>query len=51
MQLVEEDPEEACIIDTTLEEQAEQQQLQDVLIEELSHCSEELQGTQDLYTV
>ena len=51
MQPVEEGPKEACIIDTILEEQAEQQQLQDVLIEELSHCSEELQGTQDLYTV
>ena len=51
MQPVEEGPEEACIIDTILEEQAEQQQLQDVLIEELSECSEELQGTQDLYTV
>ena len=42
MQPVEEGPEEACIIDTILEEQAEQQQLQDVLIEELSECSEEL---------
>ena len=42
MQPVEEGPEEACIIDTILEEQAEQQQLQDVLIEELSKCSEEL---------
>ena len=41
MQPVEEGPEEACIIDTILEEQAEQQQLQDVLIEELSECSEE----------
>ena len=51
MQPVEEGPEEACIIDTILEEQAEQQQLQHVLIEELSECSEELQGTQDLYTV
>ena len=51
MQSVEEGPEEACIIDTILEEQVEQQQLQDVLIEELSECSEELQGTQDLYTM
>ena len=42
MQPVEEGPEEACIIDTILEEQAKQQQLQDVLIEELSKCSEEL---------
>ena len=42
MQPVEEGLEEACIIDTILEEQAEQQRLQDVLIEELSECSEEL---------
>ena len=34
--------EQVCIIDTILEEQAEQQQLQDVLIEELSDCSEDL---------
>ena len=45
MQPVEEGPEEACIIDTILEGEAEQQQLQDVLIKELSECSEELQGT------
>ena len=51
MQPVEEGPEEACIIDTILEEQAEQQQLQDVLIKELSDCSEELQEVQDLNTV
>ena len=51
MQPVEEGLEEACIIDTILAEQEEQQQLQDVLIEELSDCSEELQETQDLYTV
>ena len=42
MQPVEEGLEEACIIDTILAEQEEQQQLQDVLIEELSDCSEEL---------
>ena len=48
---MEEGPKEACIIDTILEEQAEQQQLQDVLIKELSECFEELQGTQDLYTI
>ena len=42
MQPVEQGPEEVCIIDTILEEQAEQQQLQDVLIEELSDCSEDL---------
>ena len=42
MQTVEEGPKEVSIIDTTLEEQGEQQQLQDVLIEELSDCLEEL---------
>ena len=42
MQPMEEGPEEVCIIDTILEEQAEQQQFQDVLIEELSYCSEDL---------
>ena len=51
MQPMEEGPEEVCIIDTILEEQAEQQQMQDVLIEELSNCSKELQGTRDLCTV
>ena len=42
MQPVEEEPEEVCIIDTIMEEQADQQQMQDVLIEELSDYSEEL---------
>ena len=42
MQPMEKGPEEVCIIDTILEEQVEQQQLQDVLIEELSNCSEDL---------
>ena len=42
MQPLEEGPEKVCIIDAILEEQAEQQQLQDVLIEELSALSEEL---------
>ena len=42
MQPVEEGLEEVCIINTIIEEQAEQQQLQDVLIEELSYCAEEL---------
>ena len=51
MQPVEEGLEEVCIIDTILEEQANQQQMQDVLIEELDDCSEELQGTQDLCTI
>ena len=45
MQPVEEGLEEVCIIDTIPEEQVEKQQLQDVLIEELFECSEELQGT------
>ena len=48
MQQVEEGPEEVCIIDTILEEQADQQHMQDVLIEELFDCSEELQEVQDL---
>ena len=51
MQPVEEGPKEVCIIDTILEEQAEQQQLQDVLIEELSDCAEKLQGTKDMCTL
>ena len=42
MQPVEEGPEEVCIIDIILEEKAEQQQFQDVLIEELADCSEDL---------
>ena len=42
MHAVEEGSEEVCLIDTILEEQAEQQQQHDVLIEELSDCSEEL---------
>ena len=45
MQPLEEDPEEVCIIETIMEEQAELLQLQDVLIEELSDLSEELQET------
>ena len=51
MQPVEEEPEEVCIIDTILEEQVDQQKMQDVLIEELSDCSEELQEAQDLNIV
>ena len=38
MQLVEDDCEEVCIIDTILEEQANEQQVQDVLTQELSEC-------------
>ena len=45
MQPMKEGPEEVCIIDTIMEEQVEQQQLQDVLIKELSDYSEDLQGT------
>ena len=41
MQLVEDGPEEVCIIDTILEEQADQQRMQDVLTKELAECSEE----------
>ena len=39
---MEEEPEKVCIIDTIMEEQVDQQQMQDVLIEELFDCSEEL---------
>ena len=42
MHAEEEGPEKVCLIDTILEEQAEQQQLQDKLIEELSDCCEKL---------
>ena len=41
MQPVEDDPEEICIIDTILVEQADQQRMQDVLTKELAECSEE----------
>ena len=41
MQPVEEGPEEVCIIDTILEEQADQQRMQDVLTKELAECLEE----------
>ena len=51
MQPVEDGLEEVCIIDTILEEQADQQQLQDVLTEELVDCSEELQEAQDMNIV
>ena len=45
MHVVEEGPEEVCLIETILEEQAEQQQQHDVRIEELSDLSKELQET------
>ena len=43
MQPVEDVPEEVCIIDTILEEQAYQQGMQDILTEELAECAEEQQ--------
>ena len=51
MQPVEEGPEEICIIDTILEEQADQQQMQDVLTKELFDCPEEQKETQGMNTV
>ena len=36
-------PEEVCIINTILEEQADQQGIQDTLTEELAECAEEQQ--------
>ena len=41
MQLEEDVPEEACIIDTILDEQADQQGMLDILNEELTECAEE----------
>ena len=46
MHLVEDDFEEVCIIDTILEEQANEQQVQDVLTPELSECLREQQEPQ-----
>ena len=51
MQLVEDGPEEVCIIDTILEEQNDQQRMQNVLTEELAECSEEQQEAQDMKLV
>ena len=51
MQPVEDVQEEVCIIETILEEQAVQQQMQDVLTEELVDCFEEQQGAQDMNIV
>ena len=51
MHVVEEGPEEVCLIDTVLQEHAKKQQQHDVLIEELSDCSEEFQETQELRAV
>ena len=41
MQPVEDAPEEVCINDTILEEQADQQGMSDTLTEELDECAEE----------
>ena len=46
MQPMEDDCEEVCIIDTILEEQANEQQVQDVLTQELFVCLEEQQEPQ-----
>ena len=51
MQQVEDGPEEVCIIDTILEEQADQQRMQDLLTKELAECSEEQQEAQDMKIV
>ena len=48
---MEDGPEEICIIDTILEEQADQQKIHDVLTEELVECSEEQQETQNMKLV
>ena len=51
MQPAEEGPEEIYIIDSILEEQANQQQRQDVLTKELFDCPEEQQETQGMNIV
>ena len=51
MQPVEDGLEEVCIIDTILEEQADQQRMQDLLTEELAKCSEEQQEVQGMKLV
>ena len=51
MQPMEEGSDEVCIIDTILEEQVDQQQMQEVLTEELFDCPEEQQETQGMNTV
>ena len=51
MHAVEEGLEKVCLIDTILEEQADQHWLQDVLIEELTDFHAELQETQELCAV
>ena len=51
MQSVEEDTEEVCLIDTMLEDQTEQQQLQEALTEDLATLSEELLETLEICVV
>ena len=51
MQSIEEDTEEVCLIDTMLENQTEQQQLQEALIEDLVTLSEELSETLEICAV
>ena len=51
MQPAEEGSEEICIIDTILEEQADQQQRHNVLTKELFDCPEEQQETQGMNVV
>ena len=51
MQSVEEDTEEVCLIDTMLEDQTEQKQLQEALIEDLATLSEELLETLEICAV
>ena len=46
MQPMEDDCEEVCIIDTILEEQANEQQVQDAITQELFECLEEQQEPQ-----
>ena len=43
MKLVEDVPKELCIIDTILEEKANQQGMQDMLTEEFAECAEQHQ--------
>ena len=51
MHAMEEGREEVCLIETILEELAEQQQQHDVLIEEFFDLSEELKETEEMCVV
>ena len=51
MHSVEEDIEEVCLIDTMLEDQTEQQQLQEALTEDLTTLSEDLPETPEICVV